>query len=249
MPGSSPIESRATFGDAMPKRWRREDRPHLRELHQPVGLHLGVGAGVEQHGRLTAGHRDDRGDRRPVDTLDAPHPQQRRGHRGAGVAGRDHGGRLAVAHRLGGAHQRGILLATDGAAAVLVHLDDLARRDQREVTDVDPIGEIGRADEHDRGARRGGSLRTGDDRAGCVVAAHRVDRNGQHVRVLSRLRRRRGSCTSRTTDTPCAGSSRCHSAGTCSGPGPPASTHRRGGCGSSSSTSSSSERPRRVSRI
>lgn len=72
---------------------------------------------------------------------------------------------------------------------------------------------------------------------------------GSMSRGLSRLRRRRGSCTSRRSGRPCAGSSRCRSAGTCSERGPTASTHRRGGCGSSSSTSSSSERPRRVSRI
>ena len=54
------------------------DRAHLGELDEPLGLHLGVGAGVEQHRRRRAGHRDRGGDGRAADALDAAHAQQRR---------------------------------------------------------------------------------------------------------------------------------------------------------------------------
>ena len=54
MPGSSPI-------DSSPTRARRcrtgggRRRPHLGELHEPLRLHLGVRAGVEQHGGRSPG--------------------------------------------------------------------------------------------------------------------------------------------------------------------------------------------------
>ena len=47
------------------------------------------------------------------------------GHGRPGVAGRDHGRGLAVAHQLGRPHQRGVLLAAHPAGRVLVHGDDL----------------------------------------------------------------------------------------------------------------------------
>ncbi len=53
-----------------------EDGSHESELHKPVGLHLGVGARVEQHGWAATRDGDDRRDRRSADSLDATHPQQ-----------------------------------------------------------------------------------------------------------------------------------------------------------------------------
>ena len=67
-----------------------------------------------------------------------------------------------------------------GAAAVLVHLDHLARLEQGQVADVGPFLEIRRPDEQDRGALGCRRPSTGDDRTGCVVAAHCVDRDRQH---------------------------------------------------------------------
>ena len=63
---------------------------HLSELHEPFGLHLAVGAGVEEHGRRRARNGDWGRHRRTLDALDAAHPQKGRRHRGSGVAGRDH---------------------------------------------------------------------------------------------------------------------------------------------------------------
>ncbi len=59
---------------------------------------------------------------------------------------------LPVAHRLGGAHERGVLLATHACAAIVVHRDDLGRRDQRRVGRR--TFEPGRTDEHDGDAQR-----------------------------------------------------------------------------------------------
>jgi hypothetical protein len=166
------------------------DAAHLGELHQPLGLHHRVGADVEEDRGRRAHHRDRRGDGGTADALDAAHPQQRRGHRGAGVAGRDHPRRRAVAHRLGSAHQRRVLLAADPAGGVLVHRDDLVRRDQREVADVDARREVIGTDEDDGDARRGGLLGALDDLPRGAVATHGVDRDRQHrTRPGSKVRR------------------------------------------------------------
>ena len=127
---------------------------HQRELDEPLGLHLGVGTGVEQDRRGRAGDRDRRGDRRALDAGDAAHAQQRRRHRRTRVAGGDHRARPAVANRLGGTHERGVLLAPHALRGVVVHADDLGRLDQVELEaggSIDAI-EIGRPDEDDRRA-------------------------------------------------------------------------------------------------
>ena len=115
-----------------------------------------------------------RGDGRPLDAGDAAHAQQRRRHGGAGVAGRDHGRRLAVADRLGGPDQGGVLHAPDALARVGIHGDDLGRLDQREV--AGEVGDVGRADEHDVDPELvAGPSRAGDDgtRATCRPRWHR----------------------------------------------------------------------------
>ena len=133
LPGSSPIDSRPTDGLVDAEAVTGVDRAHLGELHQPLGLHSALAPASSRMVGRRPGNRDRRGDRRPADALDAAHAQQRRGHRGAGVAGGDHRRRLAVAHRLGGAHERGVLLAAHALGGVVVHRDDLGRRDQLEV--------------------------------------------------------------------------------------------------------------------
>ena len=172
-----------------------EDRAHLGELHEPLRLHVGVGAGVEEDRGRRAGHGDGGGDRRALDALDAAHPQQRRGHRGAGVAGGDHRRCLLVADGLGRTHQRRVLLPAHAAGGVLVHGDDLGRLDQRQVT---AIREVGRTDQDDRYSLGSGALGALDDLAGCTVAAHGVDRDRQHERpdhrrVMRASERQRGS--------------------------------------------------------
>ncbi len=152
-------------------------RAHLTELHQPLRLHLGVGTGVEQDVRAVPGNRDRCGDRRSVDPPDPAHAQQRRRHRCAGVAGRDHRRRLAVAHSLGGTHQRRVLLAANALRGVVVHGDDFRGLDQSEVATTI---EIRGADENDGNAERSCSVSTGDDLAGCPITAHRVDCDRQH---------------------------------------------------------------------
>ncbi len=99
--------------------------------------------------------------------------------------------RTTVAYRFGGPHQRGVLLATNRLGGIVVHVDDLARLDQREIGDVDAVAEIGRADQHDGSTgprRREGGC---DDDLGGVVATHCIDGNGHHRRGGARARQRR----------------------------------------------------------
>ena len=229
---------------------------HECELHEPFGLHLGVGAGVEQDRRRRAGHRDRRGDRGTLHAGDATHAEQGRRHRGARVAGGDHRAGLAVAHGLGGADEGGILLATHPLSRIVVHADDLGRLDQVEAEAGVGIGavEVGRPDEQDRRTGIGGEERAGDDRTRCVVAAHGVDRDGEHARSvtveretkggrISRRRRRRGRGTSHTNRTPCAEPWPIHSAGTGCEEACSDATRSPDGYASSTSMSSSWERP------
>ena len=161
------------------------DGTHLRELHQPLRLHFGVGARVQHDRRGRAGHRDHRCDRGSIDTLDPTHPQQRRGHGRTRVPGRDHRARPAVAHRLSGAHQRRVLLPTDAVGRVVVHCDHLGRLDQVEVT---ATLEAGAADENNRNTEGRSLQSAGDDLTRSLVAAHGVDCDGQHGRYRQHRR-------------------------------------------------------------
>ena len=141
---------------------------------------------------------------------------KRRGHGGAGVAGRDHGRRLPVAHQLSGPHQGGILLAADASGRVLVHSDDLGAGHELEAAGVAHL--FGRADQDDADAVLfEGPLGTLDDLAGRLVAAHGVDGDGQGGQRLgrrtlapaaqvSRPRPPGDPCTSRSWGTRRAGS-------------------------------------------
>ena len=106
-----------------------------------VGVPPGTGIGVAMAGRATP--------------LMRPMRSSARGHGGAGVAGADHGRRLAVAHRLGGPHQRRVLHASHARPGVGVHGDDLGRRrsprGRRSVAEL-----LGPADQHDGDAELGG---------------------------------------------------------------------------------------------
>ena len=79
-----------------------------------MGDEPGTGIGVAMAGRLT-----------PVQ---AAHPQQGTGHRGASIACAHHGTGPPVAHRFGAAHEGGVPLHPNGSTRVLVHADDFAGR-------------------------------------------------------------------------------------------------------------------------
>ena len=88
LPSSSPFDSVATVG-----RWRAQgelgvDAAHQRELGQPFGLDVDVGAGVEQDARAFESWQ--LGGQRGTlagDALDATQTEQRGGQDAAGVAG------------------------------------------------------------------------------------------------------------------------------------------------------------------
>ena len=85
MPFSSPIDSSATRGLGDADDALGEDRAHPGVLDEVLGRRVGVGADVEEHERpARADHLD--GERRAIDARQPPDPQDRGGHRGAGVA-------------------------------------------------------------------------------------------------------------------------------------------------------------------
>ena len=168
--------------------------------HRMTGVEPGRGMGVAMHGRTTP--------------LIRPSRSSARGHDRPGVPRRDRRARLAVAHELGGAHDRGVLLASHGLRGVLVHRDHLGARDEREPEGVPD--QVGRPDEDDGDAElvhRCPGPR--DDVGGRPVPAHRVERDGQlrPGRQLNRPRPRRDPCTTRSSGRPRAASWPWRSAG------------------------------------
>ena len=154
-----------------------ERRPHLGELHQHRRRALGVGPGIQQHGGPGPMEVGDRGgDGRPDHIGQAPHPQQSRGHGGPGVPGGDHGHGPAVTDRLGRPHQGRVLLPPDTLPGVVVHADDLAGREAREVTGV-AHGPGTSHECHGDAGLLGHLSCPGHDLVGSPVAAHGVDRH------------------------------------------------------------------------
>ena len=94
---------------------------------------------------------DRRGDGGADDPLQPAHPQQGTGHGGPRVPGADHGQGPAVADGLGGPHERGVLLAADPLAGILVHADDLGGGEDLEPPGVTHL--VGRANQDDRRSR------------------------------------------------------------------------------------------------
>ena len=174
----------------------RVHRPHLGELHEPLGLDLGVGAGVDQHGRRRAGHGDRGGDGRALDALDPAHPQQRRGHRGAGVAGRHHRRRPPVAHRFGGRTSvESFLVRTAAPGSSPIAITSLAGISSMSGS----WARLGWADEDDREAVVDGAPTPARISPGARSRRwrHRDRQHRRRGRWVRRLRRRRGCGTSR----------------------------------------------------
>ncbi len=249
---SSPIDSSPTRGLGDAEALPGEHRAHLGELHEPLGLALGVGAGVEQHGRRA---RPAPGSAWRSPGRLTPLMRPMRSSADAIVApvlpARHHRRRLAVADRLGRPHERRVLLAADALRRVGVHRDDLGGRRRprgRRAPATRP-----RADRRARPgcrARRRPARRPSTISPGRPVAAHGVDGDGQHATA-------RDDAASVDVDglaalVPAAVAAHDvrhawprRTGGRCCGPGRRASRPTPGGCGSSTSTSSSWGRPSR----
>ncbi len=103
-----------------------EEGAHVGVLVEVLGGRIGIGADVEEHERPGFGdHLDGQG--RSIDAAQAAQPQDRGGHAGAGMAGRDDGFRLAALDEIHGHEDRRILLLAERASGMLIHADDLAR--------------------------------------------------------------------------------------------------------------------------
>ena len=172
------------LGPVHPVALGREGRAHLGELHQHGRRALGVGPRVQQDGGpgpLQVG--DGGGDGRPDHAGQTPHPEQGRRHGGPGVPRRDHGHGLPVADGLGRPHQGGVLLPPHPLPGVVVHADDLAGREAREVAGVAHLPRSAHQGHLDAGLL-GHLSGPGDDLVRGPVAAHGVDRHrecGQRV--------------------------------------------------------------------
>ena len=99
---------------------------HARRLHEPLGRGINGCAGIDEELRVITRHGDGHRDRRPGHTFHPSHAQQRRRHRGAGVAGADHRVGSAVAHGLRAPYERRVLLLARGTGRLLVHRDHVA---------------------------------------------------------------------------------------------------------------------------
>ena len=208
LPGSSPIDSRPTRGLVDAEAVAGVDRAHLGELHQPLGLHLGVGAGVEQDGR--ARRRAPGSGWRSAGRL-TPLIRPIRSSAEAIVAPVLPAETIADAlpSRTASAARTSVesFLRRTPLAGVLVHLDDLGGLDQLEVAAA-----VARSAGPTRttGMPSGGrGVSAGEDLAGCAVAAHRVDGDRQHRTV--RLLAQPTSTATRSLYQPQAGHTVCGS--------------------------------------
>ena len=113
----------------------------------------------------------------------AAEAQDRGGHPGAGVAGGHDRVGLAALDQVDRDEDRRVLLLAQGERRVLVHADDLAGVDDRDVRRQRPPASAADdrlvADEDDPvlGVRPGVVEGAGDDLGRAVIAAHRVDRD------------------------------------------------------------------------
>ena len=161
----------------------------LGPLDEPLGFGIDRRARVDE--QLDAiftddGHRNR--DRGAVHALDPSEPQQRGGHRGAGVAGADHGRGLAVAHRFRRTARATSPCASRTALAgssCISMTSDAARTSTR--SGCRAVREmrrdrVGLTDQQDVDvALVDGRERARDDLARRAVPAHRVDRDhGPH---------------------------------------------------------------------
>ena len=113
-------------------RARRRSRPSGRTGRGSPGVESGLAPMSSRTiGPLVGDHLD--GERRAVDAGQAAEAQDRGGHPGAGVAGGDDGIGLAAPDQVDRDEDRRVLLLAQGERRVLVHADDLAGGDDRDV--------------------------------------------------------------------------------------------------------------------
>ena len=132
LPFSSPIDRSATRGSRDAQDALGEDRAHPRVLDEVLGSRVGVGADVEEDHRALRGDHLDR-ERRAIDAGQPAEPQDRGGHPGAGVTRGHDRVRLAVLDQVDRDEDRRVLLLAEGQRRMLVHPDDLAGMDDRDV--------------------------------------------------------------------------------------------------------------------
>ena len=156
-----------------------EDRAHLGVLDEVLRGRIGVRADVEQDHR-TAGGDHLHGERRAIDTGQPAQSQDGGGHPGARVAGGHDRVRLTTLDEVDPDDDRRVLLLAQGEGRVLVHADDLAGVDDRDVgrqRATEGADDRLVPDEDHAVLRVGSGMieRARDDLRRTMIAAHRVD--------------------------------------------------------------------------
>ena len=180
LPFSSPIDSSATRGCATPTTRSAKIAPIRAYCDEVLGRRVGVGADVEEHERpARADHLHGQG--RAIDAGEPPDSEDGGGHRRAGVARGHHGVRASVPDEVTRDGDRRVLLLAQGEGGMLVHLDDLARRDDLDVRrqlarDLRDPRAVTHEEDVVLGMGPGVIESAGNDLGRAVVATHRVDR-------------------------------------------------------------------------
>ena len=178
----------------------RVDRAHAAELHEVLGLAVGVGAHIAHNDRT---HRrgDHRRQRRAGDALGAAHHKRRCRQARAGRAGREEALRGLLLDQAAPDHDRGVLLLAHGLGGMLAHRDGL----RGGLRDAAVVGGRERGDDLVGTAQDDGQVLVGGKRlldavehhAGSVVAAQRIDGYGHllgHGALLSRGNDKKPPC-------------------------------------------------------
>ena len=160
------------------------DGGHLAELHEVLGLAVGVRADVA-HDDGAHGRRDDGGERGSGDALDAAHDERARRKAGAGGAGGEEALRGTLLHETAAHHDGRVLLLAHRVRGVLRHADDLGAHLRRAalVRRREGLHDVGRAAQDNREALVGGK-RLGnafEHHAGSVVASHGINGDGDLI--------------------------------------------------------------------
>ena len=163
-----------------------EELPHDGELDQVGGVAHHIGAEVEHHALALEGWKERR-DGRPVDPGQGLERDLGHGHQRARVAGRDHTGRRAVAHRVDGqAHARSAAAAQSHGEARLAGddligvMDGYAAPQAATAAQLPPDpGLVAKDQELDVGIALAGDMGALDDDLRRIIAAHGIERDGQ----------------------------------------------------------------------
>ncbi len=180
----------------LPQHRLRIGAPHDGELGEPGGVAVHVGAGVDQQQRPVA-RRQHCGDGGARHALDPPQAEERRGRKGARVAGGDGRLGLAVLDQRDAAVDRGVLFLAHGGRRCVLHADHLGRVGHPQPVALDAAAALQLLADQPVVAHQdhrvdvldlfGGQHPAAHDLPGGEIATHGIDRNPHHGHFLQRM--------------------------------------------------------------